>query len=105
MMKANLLASLALGALLVSATGNAANPQAGKAKYDATCFACHGPDGISIAPIYPNLAGQKEIYLVAQLKAFRDGTRPNDIMAPQAKGLSDTDIANLAAYLSSLKQP
>lgn len=89
------LAAVAIGA-------QAADPAAGKQKYDATCIACHGPTGISVAPIYPNLAGQKEAYLVAQLKAFRDGTRPNAIMAPMAKGLSDTDIANLAAYLSAL---
>ncbi|HKV96320.1 MAG TPA: cytochrome c [Gammaproteobacteria bacterium] len=65
----------------------------------------YGQNGISVAPIYPNLAGQKDEYLIAQLKAFRDGTRINPIMNPMAKGLSDIDIANLAAYLSALKVP
>ena len=48
-----------------------------------------------------NLAGQKEAYLAAQIKAFRDGTRQNPMMSPMAQGLSDADIANLAAYLSA----
>jgi cytochrome c553 len=59
--------------------------------------------GISIAPIYPNLAGQKQEYLVAQLQAFRDGSRKNPIMQPMAKGLTDADIANIAVYVSTLK--
>ena len=75
---------------------------AGKAK-STVCSACHGANGISIAPIYPNVAGQKEEYLVAQLKAFRDGSRQNPIMAPMAKGLTDTDIANISLYVSTLK--
>jgi len=79
----------------------AADVAAGKAK-SATCVACHGSNGISMIPMYPNLAGQKEQYLVLQLKAFRDGERKNMVMAPMAAGLSDTDIANLSAYFSSL---
>lgn len=94
---------LALGTALASPTAQAGNPAAGHAKYEATCAACHGTSGISIAPIYPNLAGQKEAYLVAQLKAFRDGTRKNPIMQPMAQDLSDTDIANIAASLATLK--
>jgi cytochrome c553 len=90
---------LLAGATVSSAAGDAA---AGKAKA-AVCAGCHGANGISMAPIYPNLAGQKEAYLAAQLKAFRDGSRANAIMAPMAKPLSDADIDNLAAYFSSLK--
>ncbi len=95
-----------LGAALVLAAAlpaQAADAAAGKTHYDSTCVACHGPGGISVAPIYPNLAGQKAPYLVEQLKAYRDGTRVNAIMAPMAQGLSDTQIVNLAAYLSALK--
>lgn len=83
----------------------AANPGAGKAKFEATCAACHGTQGISVAPIYPNLAGQKEQYLITQLNAFKSGQRVNPIMNPMAKTLSGIDIANIAAYLSSLKSP
>jgi len=90
---------LLMGTTVSAVAGDAA---AGQAK-SAVCAGCHGPKGISIAPIYPNLAGQKEAYLVAQLKAFRDGSRANAIMAPMAKPLSDADIDNLAAHYSSLK--
>jgi cytochrome c553 len=96
---ATLCSALLVGASVATAAGDAA---AGKAK-SAVCAGCHGANGISAAPIYPNLAGQKEAYLVAQLKAFRDGTRANAIMAPMAKPLSDADIDNLAAYYASLK--
>lgn len=81
----------------------AADPAAGQKLYETTCIACHGPRGVSIAPIYPNLTGQKMEYIVAQLQAFRDGQRVNPIMSPMAKGLTDTDIANIALYLSTLK--
>ena len=66
------------------------------------CQACHGKDGIGLTPQTPNLAGQKELYLSTQLVAYRSGSRKNGIMSPLAKPLSDEDIANLAAYFSSL---
>lgn len=78
-----------------------ADIEAGKTKA-VSCNACHGSKGISMIPMYPNLAGQKEQYLVLQLKAFRDGERKNMQMSPMASGLSDADIANLSAYYASL---
>jgi cytochrome c553 len=94
-----------LAAVALASVANisfAADAAAGKAKA-ATCAGCHGAAGVSAVPIYPNLAGQKEAYLVTQLKAFRDGSRVNPIMNPMAKPLTDDDIANLATYFSSLK--
>jgi len=88
---------------LNSSIGFAGDAAAGKTKA-ATCGACHGVNGISPNDIWPNLAGQKAGYLVAQLKAFRDGQRSNPMMAPMAAPLSDTDIDNLAAYYASLGQ-
>lgn len=79
----------------------AADANAGKSKA-ASCAGCHGAEGISSNPEWPNLAGQKDKYLVSQLKAFRDGDRKSALMSPMAKGLSDDDIANIAAYYSSL---
>ena len=63
-------------------------------------------EGIAIMPVYPNLAGQNAEYLVSALKAYRDKQRQGGmaaIMQMQANNLSDEDIANLAAYYSSLK--
>jgi cytochrome c553 len=67
----------------------------------ATCSACHGQAGVSSNPEWPNLAGQKEGYLVDQITAFRDGTRENAQMAPMVKSLSDADIKALAAWYSA----
>ncbi len=75
---------------------------AGKAK-SAVCAACHGANGISPSPLWPNLAGQKEAYLVKQIKAFKNGERKDPSMAPMVAGLTDADIENLAAYYASLK--
>lgn len=99
--KAVLLTSAFIGSFLLSGTATAGDIEKGKAK-STTCVACHGANGISLIPMYPNLAGQKEQYLALQMKAFRDGTRKNMIMAPMAAGLSDEDIANLSAYYASL---
>ena len=92
-----------IATLVLICAGNAwaADAAAGKAKA-AVCAACHGSNGISVIPDYPNLAGQKEKYLQISIKAYRDGERKNPIMSPMASGLSDTDIANLAAYYASL---
>ena len=80
----------------------AGDPVAGKAK-SMTCAGCHGKNGISSNSMWPNLAGQKEAYLASQLKMFRDGQRNNAMMTAMAKGLSDADIANLAAYYAGIK--
>ena len=87
--------------LLCTTMSHAGDVEAGKAK-SMTCAACHGGTGISPVGLYPNLAGQKEEYLVVQITAFRDGTRENAQMSPMVSGLSDEDIANLAAYYASL---
>jgi cytochrome c553 len=69
------------------------------------CAACHGLDGIGTAPTYPDLAGQTELYLANQMKAIRDGTRNEPLMAPIVDSLSDTDIDALAAYYANLPAP
>jgi cytochrome c553 len=78
----------------------AADIAAGKSR-SAQCAACHGANGHSVAPMTPNLAAQDEDYLVQQLKDFRSGARQNETMTVIAKSLSDTEIANLAAYFNS----
>jgi len=64
------------------------------------CAACHGETGVATNPAWPKLAAQKAGYLVNALKAFRAGLRKGPMMAGVTRGLSDTDIANLAAYFS-----
>ncbi|MFT6206702.1 MAG: cytochrome c553 [Colwellia sp.] len=79
----------------------AGNADAGKSKA-AMCAACHGADGISVVDTYPNLAGQQADYIATQLQAFKSGTRVNATMASMSAGLSEQDMADLAAYFSSL---
>jgi cytochrome c553 len=80
----------------------AADAAAGRQKA-RQCQTCHGLDGIAKMPIAPHIAGESQIYLETQLKAFRSGKREHEIMSVVAKGLSDADIADLAAWYASIK--
>ncbi len=81
----------------------AADAEAGKQR-SAACVACHGPDGVSANPKYPNLAGQSTEYLVKQLTAFRSGTRNDPVMTAMAKSLSDVDVQNIAAFYGGMQK-
>ena len=90
---------------LLAASGSvcsAGDVKAGRAKA-LMCQACHGLDGLSKTPDAPNIAGQTEPYIVAQLQAFKSGTRKNDAMSVVAPSLSDTDVEDLAAYFSAIE--
>ena len=65
------------------------------------CAACHGETGNGSNPAWPKLATQKPAYLINVLKAFKAGLRKDPMMASVSRGLSDTDIANLAAYYAA----
>lgn len=85
--------------------------EAGQAR-SAPCSACHGTEGKSANPMWPNIAGQSATYLVDQLTAFRDGAanpsqakRYDPLMSPQSMALTDEDIRNLAVYFESLPAP
>ena len=80
--------------------GSAGSAARGQSKSEV-CHACHGATGNAVQTIYPNLGGQHQDYLEKTLRAFRDGSRPNAIMAGFATNLSDTDIEDLAAWYSS----
>lgn len=67
------------------------------------CRTCHGVDGVAKIPNAATIAGETEIYLTKQLKAFRDGERKDPQMSIIAAKLSDEDIADLAAWFSSFK--
>lgn len=99
---------LALAGLIVSATALASEEadDSGMSFDDKlqACAACHGENGDKpLAAEYPILAGQYEDYLVAALRAYRDGRRNNPIMTMQVEvlELSDADIAGLAKHFSS----
>jgi cytochrome c553 len=64
----------------------------------AVCAACHGPNGNSVNPEWPRLAGQSAVYIAEQLRLFRSGLRANPVMQPLAATLSDQDISDLAVY-------
>ena len=99
------LSIIVLGLAASVAFGDAAlagDPVAGKAKAQQ-CVPCHGLDGVARQPNAPHIAGESEIYLTKQLKAFRSGERKDEQMSLMAKPLSDEDIANLAAWYSSIE--
>jgi len=86
--------------VLMAGSAMAADIEAGRTAANA-CAACHGMDGNSSNPAFPSLAGQGKKYLIKQLEDYRSGARANPIMAPQAQGLSDDDIVNLAAFYAA----
>lgn len=85
--------------LIVHAEGNS---KAGKEKATA-CAGCHGENGNSSATNFPKLAQQHATYLIKTLNAFKSGERNNPMMSPIAMGLSDKDMADIAAYYAEQK--
>lgn len=84
---------------LAQAAGDAA---AGQGKV-VMCGACHGPDGNSLAPNFPKLAGQGERYLLKQLNDIKSGDRQVVEMTGLLNNLSEQDLADIAAYYASQK--
>ncbi len=69
----------------------------------ATCANCHGTAGNTIGTRLPRLAGQKEADLLASLRGFKDGSRPGTVMPQLAKGYTDQQLAQMAAYFAAQK--
>lgn len=80
------------------------DPEHGKA-LAGTCASCHGETGISPNDAFPSLAGQLPTYLYRQLHDYKDGSRKNPLMQNFAMGLSDQDMADLAAWYSKQTPP
>ena len=87
---------------LASLAAAAQGPPPAMPREANACVPCHGVRGLSQAPDAPNLAGQPRIYLVAQLRAFRDRSRRHEVMNVMAAGLGDEAIAALAEYYASV---
>jgi len=84
-----------------AAVQQAANLRAGH-DLTANCAACHGTNGISPNPDWPNLAGQSASYLMRALASFKIGERKNETMGPIAQPLEDADVRNVAYYFATL---
>lgn len=100
--------ALILSFLVSSSVWAQGSIEAGKAKSE-TCIECHGADGNGLVSIYPKIAGQHATYLEKQLKALKLGMesggkqgRYDPVMSAMALPLTEQDIADLAAYYSSL---
>lgn len=99
----NLTLSL-IGSVLLAGASNAMAGDAGEGrKLARKCQTCHGLDGIAKMPDAPHIAGESQIYLESQLKAFRSGKRQHEIMSVIAKDLSDAEIGDLAAWYASIE--
>jgi cytochrome c553 len=86
------------GAAMAAEKGDAT---AGAAKA-GTCAACHGPNGNSLdAALGPVIAGQNASYVRDQVKRIQTGQRPNALMQPMVKSMTDQDIADVAAYFAN----
>ena len=89
------------GGLEEGAPRNSAKAARGQDKA-AVCTACHGQGGVSTTGNWPTLAGQHEDYLQQALSQYQAGGRKDPVMAGQALNLTDEDIADLAAYFSTM---
>ncbi len=65
------------------------------------CGACHGPDGNSVNPQWPSIAGQHAPYIVRQLEAFQNGERTNILMTSQAMTLTEQDMKDVAVFFAA----
>jgi cytochrome c len=100
-MKKMSLALLASGCLMLAGPAIAADAAAGEA-ISQDCADCHGDDGMGDDD-FPGIAGLPEAEFIQAMKEYQDGTRTDKMMSKQVKGLSEEDIANLAAYFATLK--
>jgi cytochrome c553 len=103
MLKSLLAAALVLSAAPAVAIGPG-DAEEGR-KITRMCSACHGRDGVAVRAHTPNIAGQDEGYIAEQLTHYRSGERVHPEMNVVASGLSDEQIANLAAWFSSQPIP
>ncbi|WP_456448773.1 c-type cytochrome [Thiolapillus sp.] len=91
----------AMGLLALCGANQAADLELARPIVKEKCRLCHGEEGEASSAIYPRLAGQNRIYLVKQLKNFRDGLRKNEPMNEMTAGLKDNEIEALAEYFSA----
>lgn len=99
---ATLRCALAVAAIALASAAQAANLDAGKAKAQEVCQACHGMDGQSANfADYPKIGGQHRDYLAKALRDYKSGARKNPVMGAMAQGLTAQDIENVTSYYAS----
>ena len=99
MRTSTLIVPIALTALFATAA-HGADIEAGRQK-SASCVGCHGVDGNSDSPVNPDMAGQKEQYLVTTMLDYKTGKRQHTLMQAVLAPMSEEDIRDMAAYYSS----
>lgn len=92
---------LGVAVLAIAPAVAAVAGERGAALAGETCAACHGPDGNSVAPEFPNLAGQQKAYLLREMLDYKEGRRQHDIMSPLMQPLGDADMAALADHYAA----
>ena len=101
MKKALIVTTLTLFSLSMSPL-QAGDASAGASAYNSRgCVGCHGAAGKKPIANYPVIGGKSAEFISGELNKFRSGERQNPVMGPMAAGLSDADVDNLAAYLST----
>ena len=91
-----------LALCMLSFSAQAQDLNLGRTKAATACAVCHGPMGMAMQPGVPHLAGQPQIYLAEQLKNYRSGKRPHEVMAVIAKTLTDADIEALSHWYAAI---
>jgi len=91
---------LAVSPLMWVAAASFAADTIAKPEKVSTCAQCHGENGKGQQPVFPNLGGQYENYLLHSLQAYKSGARKNAIMNAQAAALSEDDMVQLATWYS-----
>ncbi len=97
-----LLLTLGVAGMALAAEVAVGDAGAGQGK-TAVCGACHGPDGNSMVPVFPKLAGQGERYLLKQMQDIKGGKRVVIEMTGMLSSLGEQDLADIAAYYAAQK--
>lgn len=92
--------ALALGGVILAGGALAQDIEAGR-KVATLCRVCHGIEGMAQVPIAPHISGEPVSYITRQLQAFRSGAREHEMMTVVARGLTDQQIADVAAWYSA----
>ncbi|MEZ5562823.1 MAG: c-type cytochrome [Gammaproteobacteria bacterium] len=100
-MKSTIIIATAVAALGLSLGASAADQNAAE-KAKTLCAGCHGPNGISVNPLWPNLAGQKAAYTEKAMRDYKSGLRSEPSMSAIAATLDESELAGLAAYYAAL---